>query len=260
MTYSESQSQQEVNDILSSIRQMISEEDSDKPKSLSNSSFSSLTATSEKADNQILDLTRLVQEDGSVIELASTSDKPSLVPQKSDVNLEITELPFAPSSFTATSLNSSKQENNAMRQNEEFDVNTFETQIDKADEGAFINQKQAPDSQLKSSSTAAFSDSAQNYSHSSPTDDNFLSARTVQESAAAFAALSRATENRSSQENNAPPTAATVSDYTVDTLMRELLKPLLKEWLDAHLPSLVKSLVLEQIEKVLQQPKTVVAA
>ena len=43
-----------------------------------------------------------------------------------------------------------------------------------------------------------------------------------------------------------------VGGYTVEELMRELLRPMLKDWLDTHLPSLVKWLVTEQIEKMLQ--------
>ncbi len=41
--------------------------------------------------------------------------------------------------------------------------------------------------------------------------------------------------------------------YTLDRLMKEMLRPMLKEWLDANLPSLVKWIVTEQIEKILKQ-------
>lgn len=40
---------------------------------------------------------------------------------------------------------------------------------------------------------------------------------------------------------------------TVDDLMREMLMPLLKNWLNAHLPSLVKWIVTEEIQKFLKQ-------
>ena len=43
---------------------------------------------------------------------------------------------------------------------------------------------------------------------------------------------------------------------TVEDLMKEMLRPLLKEWLDANLPSLVKWLVTEQIEKMLKNQKS----
>jgi Uncharacterized protein conserved in bacteria len=35
--------------------------------------------------------------------------------------------------------------------------------------------------------------------------------------------------------------------------LREILKPLLKEWLDANLPVLVRWIVNEQIEKIMEQ-------
>lgn len=47
----------------------------------------------------------------------------------------------------------------------------------------------------------------------------------------------------------------TFGQKTVEDVMKEMLRPLLKEWLDAHLPSLVKWLVTEQIEKMLQSKK-----
>lgn len=77
-----------------------------------------------------------------------------------------------------------------------------------------------------------------------------ISPETFAQSAAALSALS-----------NVPKTSATISQtlnaqnagqYTVESLMRELLRPMLKDWLDANLPSLVKWLVAEQIEKMLK--------
>lgn len=44
----------------------------------------------------------------------------------------------------------------------------------------------------------------------------------------------------------------TVGSQTVDALTRELLHPMLKTWLDANLPSLVKWVVEEQIEKLMK--------
>jgi cell pole-organizing protein PopZ len=34
-----------------------------------------------------------------------------------------------------------------------------------------------------------------------------------------------------------------------------MLKPLLKEWLDAHLPSIVHAIVTQQVEKIVQRVK-----
>ncbi|MGI4851029.1 MAG: DUF2497 domain-containing protein [Janthinobacterium lividum] len=255
MTYPESQSQQEFNDILSSIREKILEEE------VEGSNLSTKDSdTADQAHSEVLDLTRLVQEDGSVVDLPSKVETPSLASEKNEAHFEGAEiLPELTDFKSEPFLPSLKQEDN-MHPNEEFDVNTFDHQTNKSDEDRAVSSVTASQPQVQSPSVKNFSNFVADANQASFEENNFLSDHTLQESAAAFAALSRVKENRISQTEMAPPTAATVANYTVDDLMRELLRPLLKEWLDAHLPSLVKSLVLEQIEKVLQQPKTEKAA
>ena len=51
-------------------------------------------------------------------------------------------------------------------------------------------------------------------------------------------------------------TPETVGDKTVNALATDLLKPMLKAWLDANLPSLVRCIVTEQVEKVIRGNKT----
>lgn len=78
---------------------------------------------------------------------------------------------------------------------------------------------------------------------------------TLAESAAAFselATVARQLSGAPQDEGAAPVTSDNAGGHTVDALMRELLRPLLKDWLDTHLPSLVKWLVTEQIEKMLK--------
>ena len=43
------------------------------------------------------------------------------------------------------------------------------------------------------------------------------------------------------------------SDGTVEGLIREMLRPMLREWLDANLPDLVETLVAREIEKITGQ-------
>jgi cell pole-organizing protein PopZ len=40
------------------------------------------------------------------------------------------------------------------------------------------------------------------------------------------------------------------ADNTLEALVRELLRPVLKEWLDAHLPELVEGLVAREIARI----------
>ena len=84
---------------------------------------------------------------------------------------------------------------------------------------------------------------------------DLASKETMVESAAAFSELADMARQLSSTppaSSSEPVTPENAGGYTVDALMREMLRPMLKEWLDAHLPSLVKWLVTEQIEKMLK--------
>jgi uncharacterized protein len=47
----------------------------------------------------------------------------------------------------------------------------------------------------------------------------------------------------------AKPAAPTVG-LTIDDLARELLRPMLKEWLDQHLPSIVESVVAKEVARI----------
>lgn len=42
-------------------------------------------------------------------------------------------------------------------------------------------------------------------------------------------------------------------DMTLEALARELLRPMLSEWLDAHLPALVETMVAREIERITNQ-------
>lgn len=92
-----------------------------------------------------------------------------------------------------------------------------------------------------------------------PSED-LASKETMAESAAAFSELADIARQLSSKSKkggsgdgpSGPVTPERAGGYTVEELMRELLRPMLKDWLDTHLPSLVKWLVTEQIEKMLQ--------
>lgn len=42
------------------------------------------------------------------------------------------------------------------------------------------------------------------------------------------------------------------SDGTLEGLVREMLRPMLREWLDAHLPEIVEAMVAREIERISQ--------
>ena len=78
-----------------------------------------------------------------------------------------------------------------------------------------------------------------------------ISSKIFHEAAAALGTLNQAI-TRTSQAPE-PQMSGVYSQKTTEALVKEILKPLLKEWLDANLPSLVKWIVTEQVEKIVQQ-------
>jgi uncharacterized protein len=78
--------------------------------------------------------------------------------------------------------------------------------------------------------------------------DHLVSAGTAAASAAAFSEItSRLRERRSSEVflgNGA---------VTIEEIVRDLLKPMLREWLDENLPSLVERLVHEEIKRLARE-------
>lgn len=77
--------------------------------------------------------------------------------------------------------------------------------------------------------------------------DSLLSDETLKTSAAALRALNMA---GSSRRDSARESAGFRSGVTVEDLVIEALKPMLKEWLDANLADLVRQLVEKEIRKL----------
>jgi cell pole-organizing protein PopZ len=71
-------------------------------------------------------------------------------------------------------------------------------------------------------------------------DDAVVSPASASAALAALARLNAA----------APPPAAVHKSQTVDDLARELLRPMLKEWLDANLPRLVEQAVEREVSRI----------
>lgn len=69
-------------------------------------------------------------------------------------------------------------------------------------------------------------------------DDGLVAPAVIERAASAFEALHR---------NVA--VAATPAGNSLEGLIREMMKPLLKQWLDDHLPALVENIVREEVER-----------
>lgn len=72
-----------------------------------------------------------------------------------------------------------------------------------------------------------------------------VSGKTLSDTANAFSRLAEISKNPTQQNNQ-----ASSSTITLDHLISELARPMIKQWLDTHLTLLVETLVSKEIEKI----------
>ncbi len=78
--------------------------------------------------------------------------------------------------------------------------------------------------------------------------DRLVSPHTAAMSGAAFASMSNRLRERRGGE-----TLLGNASITLEELVRDMLRPMLQEWLDEHLPSVVERLVREEVERISRQ-------
>jgi uncharacterized protein len=84
-----------------------------------------------------------------------------------------------------------------------------------------------------------------------PFADPLVSSAAMSEAALALQPLNKfASQN---PKGSGAPLHEGLRGQIIEDLVREMLRPLLKEWLDAHLPTLVRWVVNEQVERIVRQ-------
>jgi len=227
----------EMEDILSSIRQIIEEdiEDEKTPaaskaeaSSFKSSSFNTVQKSGK--EEEVLTLTREIKGDGTIVDQGDGSQKETdmtAAKQKLQDPVKVSAVEAIESVeeileevvTEEISISSEKKTSEVFEEGKNAEIVTEETEVAQADSSQEI--------------------------------ESLLSEETIKESSEALADLSEITRKLVQKEVFQNP--GKIGEYTVEGLMRELLKPMLKEWLDMHLPSLVKWIVTEQIEKMLKQ-------
>lgn len=81
-------------------------------------------------------------------------------------------------------------------------------------------------------------------------EDTLVSEAILSEAAQALSPLDTLIQEKSLRE---PSLNKEMGSQVLENLVRESLRPLLKEWLEAHLPSLVREIVSEQVEKIVHK-------
>lgn len=88
-----------------------------------------------------------------------------------------------------------------------------------------------------------------NLAPGSAVEDGLVSAATAAAATSAMSQLASAGQQRAGSDLGQMPVGA----HTLEDIVREMLRPMLKEWLDRNLPSMVEKLVQRELEKLGQQ-------
>ncbi|MGB0934506.1 MAG: DUF2497 domain-containing protein [Alphaproteobacteria bacterium] len=239
-------SEESMNQILASIRKIISEDlDNVEQESSTTSQVlpfhkpSAVSSEQTQTDPDVLDLTDMLDQQGNVV---------SLTPYREDIMAEDKK-----AEATEAEAEVKAEETSAEDATIE-DVKAAEVKPADDDEEPL----ELTDSDVTDSADALKELAAEAESSATATDDeapaadvfneSIMSPETVAESAEAFANLTKLNDRMKESITN-----EAFGKMTVDDMMREIMRPILKDWLDAHLPSLVKWLVAEQIEKLVKE-------
>ena len=82
--------------------------------------------------------------------------------------------------------------------------------------------------------------------HAAPAYDTLVGDSAAASAASAFAGLAASFK----KPDAAPDGASGIGGVTVEELARQLLRPMLKDWLDAHLPAIVEAQVRKEVERI----------
>jgi uncharacterized protein len=86
--------------------------------------------------------------------------------------------------------------------------------------------------------------------HAADAEESLVATGTAAASTAAFAALAQQLNRRNGDDPQAAGALPIGSGHTLEDLVKEMLRPMLRDWLDANLPSMVERLVKREIERI----------
>lgn len=199
-----------MEEVLASIRQIISEDigdhDTHKSKARTPQVIARPSSFKAQASNEdILDLTDVLSHDGTVIRLKPKQEKKSDIKNVPEIAPILTE--------------------------------SYEDILD------LVDVEEAKPSQPQSSLHYE-----RNTTPNQSSQEAIFSPETAQKSVAALKDLNKLNEKVHEMISD-----GSFGQQTMEEFMLAIMKPMLKTWMDAHLPSLVKWVVAEQIEKLLKE-------
>lgn len=220
MTYSSAEDKK-VAEILSSIRTIISEDLQDQKHLTPNLNGDGDKKTPLNPKESVLELTQLVQNDGSVVSIKTPHESENPLPSQ----------PQNPTDFTPTP--SILPERNGENTSHHPSFRAAELTSFSSNEDHHRISLEVPSPSKTSPSPLE--------------KDVDLSEKVISEVHQSFADL----ENTMKTIQTKKALQDSFNSQTVDAIVIKLLHPMLKEWLEENLPILVRQLVNEQIEKMM---------
>ncbi len=227
-TMTKDQDEPSMEDILSSIRQIISEDDSG-----AQAPANSDTPRKElQSDREIIDLIHQLKEDGTVEKIQPFSETIMTKQEEETVMAKEAQEISADDLITDVLDEKSTDDEGSEEDGESSNDDVIDLDGDGEGEG---DEGEATTETL----TSEISKTA---------EEDLMSESALSEAASALESLSRITAASHTQTQTGG-----LGDKSVEGLVKDVLRPILKDWLDANLPSYVRAIVTEQVEKVIRE-------
>lgn len=206
---------QEMEDILSSIKKVVS-------KSMENQDFEA--HDDQSPTSNVIELTRLVQDDGSIVDLDTIMEESFMTMDETAKEKDTT--------------GDSGENQGSMDENRDTSPQTHaQTSVDQGARPEVLEDREVDEE----TRPQALEDRE---------GEPLISENAIRESVQALHRLS--TFSKQEAVEKSPPSSPQMGQKSLEALMKEILTPLLRNWLDANLPSLVKWIVTEEIQKILK--------
>lgn len=236
-TKTQPQAEPTMEEILASIRRIISENDEEqeaKKRSEEEAAAASMAASDAKraaVGLGVLELTEMVAEDGSVVSLSADGQEPAADDQ---------------TVVTVEEVSVVEEPGNKPHEEVEQIVEIAEAEMTmenpKDDSVEFAPGGSSP-SNAGSAGTAP-----------SPRDDGLVSAATAAAATATFSQLARTLAQEPSNMSGGMPLG---SGRTLEDLVKEMIRPMLKDWLDKNLQPIVEHAVRRELDRMTRRAEDI---
>lgn len=223
-----------MEEILQSIRKIIAEEDDGAPEKAADA------APTEQNGSDVLELTEMIDDDGNV---TTVSEQPE--PEANTAPAAQTETDATPAQEEAATTPVTDVLSQLDEALEVPDVSPAEPEkpaekpTEKPAEAPVAPQPAMPAAPQKAPDAA---------NTSQDSVDSLLSTQAASAVADAFKKASAPQEKPAQAASNVPSQFA--SGATLEAMVAEMMRPMLKEWLDANLPDMVERIVEAEVKKL----------